>query len=135
MVCNIVPSHLSHLLTSTAAQVPIAAITIICALITVPSFKHEAFDLKHLKQIDFGGSFSLLVSVRLFINYTILGNLQLSFYRSVLFFNSYHGPEAQDLSRTIHSVSPWLSSSPSFSSSLSLSSSRWPANLYCHSLS
>ncbi|OWT36191.1 integral membrane protein [Cryptococcus neoformans] len=45
------------------AQVPIAAISIICALISVPSFKHEAFDLKHLKQVDFGGSFSLLVSI------------------------------------------------------------------------
>lgn len=46
---------------------PIAAISIICALISVPPFKHEAFDLKHLKQVDFGGSFSLLVSVSFYI--------------------------------------------------------------------
>ncbi|KIR57514.1 integral membrane protein [Cryptococcus bacillisporus CA1873] len=45
------------------AQVPVAVISIICALISVPSFKHEAFNLKHLKQIDFGGSFSLLISI------------------------------------------------------------------------
>ncbi|ODN76598.1 hypothetical protein L202_05255 [Cryptococcus amylolentus CBS 6039] len=45
------------------AQVPIAIFSIVLAFLTVPNFNHEPFDWRHLKQIDFGGSLSLLVSI------------------------------------------------------------------------
>ncbi|WVQ83412.1 hypothetical protein IAT38_005553 [Cryptococcus sp. DSM 104549] len=46
------------------AQVPISVFAIVLVHLGVPTFKHQQkFDFAHLKQIDFGGSITLLISI------------------------------------------------------------------------